>query len=77
MIEKIIELSIKNKFLVILGILFIILGGAYALVRTPLDAIPDLSDVQVIIFTEYAGGTFCQSGAGLLFFWLLFCIYHL
>jgi Cu(I)/Ag(I) efflux system membrane protein CusA/SilA len=53
MIEKIIELSIKNKFLVILGILFIILGGAYALVRTPLDAIPDLSDVQVIIFTEY------------------------
>ena len=55
MIEKIIELSIKNKFLVILGILFIILGGAYALVRTPLDAIPDLSDVQVIIFTEYPG----------------------
>jgi len=55
MIEKIIELSIKNKFLVILGTLFIILGGIYALVRTPLDAIPDLSDVQVIIFTEYPG----------------------
>ena len=55
MIEKIIELSIKNKFLVILGTLFIIFGGTYALVRTPLDAIPDLSDVQVIIFTEYPG----------------------
>lgn len=55
MIAKIIELSIKNKFLVILMTLFIILGGAYAMLRTPLDAIPDLSDVQVIIFTEYPG----------------------
>ncbi|MBE9544449.1 MAG: efflux RND transporter permease subunit, partial [Proteobacteria bacterium] len=55
MIEKIIELSIKNKFLVILGTLFIILAGIYAVLKTPLDAIPDLSDVQVIIFTEYPG----------------------
>jgi Cu(I)/Ag(I) efflux system membrane protein CusA/SilA len=55
MIAKIIELSIKNKFLVILATLFIIAGGIYAVVRTPLDAIPDLSDVQVIIFTEYPG----------------------
>jgi Cu(I)/Ag(I) efflux system membrane protein CusA/SilA len=55
MIEKIIEFSIKNKFLVILGIIFIILAGIYALLKTPLDAIPDLSDVQVIIFTEYPG----------------------
>ena len=55
MIEKIIEFSIKNKFLVILGTLFIILAGIFALLRTPLDAIPDLSDVQVIIFTEYPG----------------------
>ena len=55
MIEKIIEFSIKNKFLVILATVFIILAGIYALLRTPLDAIPDLSDVQVIIFTEYAG----------------------
>jgi Cu(I)/Ag(I) efflux system membrane protein CusA/SilA len=55
MIEKIIEVSIKNKFLVILATVFIILGGIYALLRTPLDAIPDLSDVQVIIFTEYPG----------------------
>jgi len=55
MIEKIIELSIKNKFLVILGTLFIILAGIYAMVKIPLDAIPDLSDIQVIIFTEYPG----------------------
>ena len=55
MIEKIIELSIKNKFLVILGTLFIILGGLYAMLKIPLDAIPDLSDVQVIILTEYPG----------------------
>jgi Cu(I)/Ag(I) efflux system membrane protein CusA/SilA len=55
MIEKIIELSIKNKFLVILGTLFIILAGTYAMFKIPLDAIPDLSDVQVIIFTEYPG----------------------
>jgi copper/silver efflux system protein len=55
MIEKIIEFSIKNKFLVILGTLFIILAGIYAVLKTPLDAIPDLSDVQVIVFTEYPG----------------------
>jgi Cu(I)/Ag(I) efflux system membrane protein CusA/SilA len=55
MIERIIELSIKNKFLVILGTVFIILGGLYAMLKIPLDAIPDLSDVQVIIFTEYPG----------------------
>ena len=55
MIEKIIEYSLKNKFLVILMTLFVIAGGIYAVLRTPLDAIPDLSDVQVIIFTEYPG----------------------
>ena len=55
MIEKIIELSIKNKFLVILMTLFVIAAGVYAMLKTPLDAIPDLSDVQVIIFTEYPG----------------------
>jgi Cu(I)/Ag(I) efflux system membrane protein CusA/SilA len=55
MIEKIIEFSVRNKFLVILMTLFIVSAGGYALLRTPLDAIPDLSDVQVIIFTEYPG----------------------
>ena len=55
MIAKIIEFSIKNKFLVILMTLFIILGGIYVMLRMPLDAIPDLSDVQVIVFTGYPG----------------------
>jgi len=55
MIAKLIDLSIKNKFIVILATLFIIAGGLYAAVKTPLDAIPDLSDVQVIVFTEYPG----------------------
>jgi Cu(I)/Ag(I) efflux system membrane protein CusA/SilA len=54
-IAKIIEFSIKNKFLVILMTLFILLGGVYVMLRMPLDAIPDLSDVQVIVFTEYPG----------------------
>jgi len=55
MIEKIIEYSIRNKFLVILMTLFVILAGIYAMARIPLDAIPDLSDVQVIILTDYPG----------------------
>ena len=55
MLKKIIALSLKNRFLVILGTLFIIAWGFYSMQRTPLDAIPDLSDVQVIIFTEFPG----------------------
>ncbi len=55
MIEKIIEWSINNKFMVILATVFVILGGALAMRTTPLDAVPDLSDVQVIIYTEYPG----------------------
>ncbi len=55
MLERIIEWSINNRFLVILATLFAILFGGIALVNTPIDAIPDLSDVQVIILTEYPG----------------------
>ncbi|MBU4236850.1 MAG: efflux RND transporter permease subunit, partial [Proteobacteria bacterium] len=55
MLTKIIEWSINNKFMVILLTALLIVGGGYALKNTPIDAIPDLSDVQVIIFTEYAG----------------------
>jgi copper/silver efflux system protein len=55
MLEKIIELSIRNKFMVALLTVFLIIAGLYALKNTPLDAIPDLSDVQVIVFTEYPG----------------------
>lgn len=55
MIEKVIEWSIHNKFIILLGTVFLILGGIGAMIHTPVDAIPDLSDVQVIIFTEYPG----------------------
>ncbi len=55
MIHKIIEWSIHNRFMVILSTVFVISGGILAMVNTPLDAIPDLSDVQVIIYTEYPG----------------------
>jgi Cu(I)/Ag(I) efflux system membrane protein CusA/SilA len=55
MLERIIEWSVKNRFLVILCTVFLIVAGTLAMVRIPLDAIPDLSDVQVIIFTEYPG----------------------
>lgn len=55
MIERIIEWSVNNRFLVILATIAIILGGIVAVSTTPLDAIPDLSDVQVIIMTDYPG----------------------
>ncbi len=55
MIEKIIEGSVKNKFLVLLLVGILVAWGMWALNNTPLDAIPDLSDVQVIIFTEWPG----------------------
>jgi len=55
MLEKIIDWSIKNKFMVVLVTFFFIVGGAYAMLKTPIDAIPDLSDVQVIVFTDYPG----------------------
>src|SRR5204863_7416072 len=50
-----IDFSLKNKFIVLLATLGLILGGIYALLNTPLDAIPDLSDVQVIIYTQWPG----------------------
>jgi Cu(I)/Ag(I) efflux system membrane protein CusA/SilA len=55
MLNTVIEWSAKNRFLVLLATLFITLAGIYALARTPLDALPDLSDVQVIVYTEYPG----------------------
>ncbi|HLB31309.1 MAG TPA: CusA/CzcA family heavy metal efflux RND transporter, partial [Gammaproteobacteria bacterium] len=55
MIEKIIELSLRDKFMVLLLSVIVFAGGVYALLNTPLDAIPDLSDVQVIVYTEYPG----------------------
>ncbi|MBK6555135.1 MAG: efflux RND transporter permease subunit [Rhodocyclaceae bacterium] len=55
MLSALIDWSAKNRFLVLLGTLAAILGGVYALLKTPLDALPDLSDVQVIVYTEVPG----------------------
>ena len=55
MIVSIIRWSVTNRFLVLLASLFLVAGGLYALKNTPVDAIPDLSDVQVIIKTSYPG----------------------
>ncbi len=55
MIEKIIEWSARNKFLVYLATFFAVAWGVWAAYHTPLDAIPDLSDVQVIVYTEWPG----------------------
>jgi Cu(I)/Ag(I) efflux system membrane protein CusA/SilA len=55
MFARIIQWSIQNKFLVLLSTVFLIAAGLYSVLHTPLDAIPDLSDVQVIVYTEYPG----------------------
>ncbi len=55
MIAHIIRWSIRNRYLVLLVTAMLVAGGIYAVARTPLDAIPDLSDVQVIIKTPYPG----------------------
>jgi Cu(I)/Ag(I) efflux system membrane protein CusA/SilA len=55
MIVKIIDWSLTNRFLVLLMTFILLIGGIFAVKNTPLDAIPDLSDVQVIIKTTYPG----------------------
>ena len=55
MLSKIIDWSSRNTFLVLLATLFVVIGGIYAVLKTPIDALPDLSDVQVIVYTEYPG----------------------
>ncbi len=55
MINSIIESSIKNRILVLIMALLLGLGGLWSFKNMPLDAIPDLSDVQVIVFTKYPG----------------------
>ena len=55
MLRRIIEFSLKNKFLVLIATVALIGAGVYALRNIPLDAIPDLSDTQVIIYTEWPG----------------------
>jgi copper/silver efflux system protein len=55
MIEKIIEFSIRNRFVVILLTLGVVVWGVHAVINTPVDAIPDLSENQVIVFTDWMG----------------------
>jgi len=55
MIRSLIDASIKNRFLVLIATVLITFAGFQAMKNTPLDAIPDLSDVQVIVFTDFAG----------------------
>lgn len=54
-LERIIEASARNAFFIVILAIFGIVGGIWALTRTPLDAIPDLSDVQVIVYTDWEG----------------------
>ena len=55
LIERIIGASARNKFLVFIFTAFAVAAGIYGLLKTPLDAIPDLSDVQVIVYTDWEG----------------------
>ena len=55
MIERLIEASIRNRFLVLIVAVALSIGGVYAVFDTPIDAIPDLSENQVIVFTDWMG----------------------
>src|ERR1700745_1346304 len=55
MLKSVIIFSLRNKFLILLAALVLVLGGIFALRNIPLDAIPDLSDTQVIVYTEWPG----------------------
>ena len=55
MIARLIAWSAKNLMLVLIAAAFAVAAGVYAIRTAPLDAIPDLSDVQVIVYTEYPG----------------------
>src|SRR5437868_8212860 len=55
MIEKIIESCIRNRFLVLVVAAALAVAGVYAVLNTPMDAVPDLSENQVIVFTDWLG----------------------
>ncbi len=55
MIARLIGASARNLMLVLIGTVFVVAAGLYAVLHLPLDAIPDLSDTQVIVYTEYPG----------------------
>src|SRR5438874_3486699 len=54
-IERVIEFSIRNRFIVILVYLLVVVWGVHSVINTPVDAIPDLSENQVIVFTDWMG----------------------
>jgi Cu(I)/Ag(I) efflux system membrane protein CusA/SilA len=55
MLNALIDWSARNRLLVMIATAIVVAVGAYAIARTPLDALPDLSDVQVIVYTEFPG----------------------
>ena len=55
MISRVIEWCASNRFLVFIGVLVLVFGGIWSLQRVPLDALPDISDVQVIVHTSWPG----------------------
>ena len=55
MIEKTVDWCNANRFLLFFGVIALVLAGVWSLDRIPLDALPDISDVQVIIHTEWMG----------------------
>ena len=55
MIARIIDASIANRFFIVLAAIAVTLGGFWAVRATPVDAIPDLSDVQVVVRSNYPG----------------------
>src|SRR5204863_8410143 len=55
MISRVIEWCARSRFLVFAGVLFLLLAGIWSLQRIPLDALPDISDVQVIVHTPWPG----------------------
>ncbi len=55
MIARLIRWSVANPLLILFATIFVVGAGVYSVIHTPLDAIPDLSDTQVIVYTEYPG----------------------
>jgi len=55
MVEKLIEFCAQNRFIVLLLVLGLSAGGFWAMKQTPIDALPDLSDTQVIVYTPWMG----------------------
>ncbi|MCS7338677.1 MAG: efflux RND transporter permease subunit, partial [Verrucomicrobiae bacterium] len=55
MLTRLIDFSLRNRFLILISAVMLVLGGIYSVNNIPVDALPDLSDVQVIVFSEYEG----------------------